>query len=259
MKNILTKFKINNYTYFFILLCFCSGYIKNILLIFFICLVHELGHVFFIKLFNYKVIQIELFPFGGFTKIDKKINSSINKDILISFGGILFQLIFILVLYLLKNYINIITFNLLIYYNIILILFNLLPIEPLDGSKIIHLILEKLFSFKKAYYINLLISILSLIIFIYFNYLYKLDNYIIISFLLYKIIINFKNYKYIKKRFILERYLYPFNYKKINNNTKNIDELKKEVFHYFKENNKYINECKKIEESILHTSHNIDK
>ena len=66
-------------------------------------------------------------------------------------------------------------------------------------------------------------------------------------FLFIKSIIYLKDYKYLKKRFLLERYLYDFNYKKIDNKTKKIYDLKKETLHYFKENNKYIKENKKIE------------
>lgn len=247
MKKFLNKFKINNYTYLFLLICCLCGYIKNILIIFSICLIHELGHIFFIKLFNYEVISIELLPFGGFTTIDKKINTSINKDILIAVGGIVFQSILFIFVYLLKNSFNIITYNLIINYNFILIIFNLIPIIPLDGSNIIHLLLEKRFSYHLSYYVNFFISLIVLIIFLIINYVYKLDNYFIISFLLYKIVMYIKNYKYTKKRFLLERYLYDLDYQKIDNHTKNINSLKKGVLHYFKENNKYIKENKKIE------------
>lgn len=247
MKNILSKFKINNYTYLFLLLCYFCGYIKNISIIFFICIIHELGHILFIKLFKYKVISIEILPFGGFTTIDKKINSSINKDLIIAFGGVFFQIILGILIYIFKNYFNIITYNLIIKYNIVLIIFNLIPIIPLDGNNIVHLFLEKIFSYHLSYYLNFIISIISLIVFGIINYVYKLDNYFIITFLIYKLFNYLKNYKYIKKRFLLERYLYNLDYNKIDNNTKDLKDLKKGVLHYFKENNKYIKEKQKIE------------
>lgn len=250
MKNILTKFKINNYTYFFALICMLCGYIKNITIIFTICLFHELGHIFFIKLFKYNIISVELLPFGGYTTIDQKINSNINKDLLIAMGGFIFQILLFIIIYLLKNKINIITYNLFQSYNVTLILFNLIPIIPLDGSRIMHLLLEKLFSYHLSYYLNFFISIIVLILFLICNYLFHIDNYFIITFLLYKTIMYYKNYKYLEKRFLLERYLYPFSYKKIDNNTKELTDLKKNVLHYFKENDIYINEKKKIEESI---------
>jgi len=254
MKILFNKFKINNYTYLFFLICSFCGYLKNISIIFLICTIHELGHVFFIKLFKYEIDSIELFPFGGLTTTNKKINSSINKDLIINFGGILFQLIFILLIVAFKNRFNIITYNLYINYNKILILFNLLPIIPLDGNNILHLLLEKFLSYKLSYKINLIISTIVLIIFLIINYIYNIDNYFIISFLIYKGITYLKNYKYLKNRFLLERYLYDFEYKKIDNTTKNINSLKKEVLHFFKEDNKYIKETKKIEKMLYKNS-----
>lgn len=247
MKQFYKKIKINNYTYLFFIVCAFCGYLKNIMIIFFICFIHELGHVFFSKIFGYEINSIELLPFGGITTVNKKINSSINKDIIINFGGIIFQLISILFLYLFKYKFNIITYNLIINYNLILIIFNMIPIIPLDGSNIIHLLLEKAFSYRISYHLNFIISIMSLIIFLIINYVYSIDNYFIISFLFYKCLIYIKNYKYLKNRFLLERYLYNIEYKKIDNHTKDVKDLKKEVLHYFKENNIYIKEKKKIE------------
>lgn len=246
MKNILAKFKISSYTYIFILICFLCGFLKNIFIIMSICLIHELGHIFFIKLFKYEIIKVELLPFGGFTTINEPINSNINKDIIIALGGIIFQLILFLILFIFKNKFNLITYNLYLNYNFILIIFNLIPIIPLDGSKISELILEKFFSYHDSYHLNFYLSIFSLIVFTFINYQLKLDNYFIISFLIYKTIMSLKDYRYFYNRFLLERYLYNLDYHKIDNHTKNIKDLKKNVFHYFKENNHYINEKAKI-------------
>lgn len=248
MKNIL---KINTYTYIFILLCMLCGFIKNILIIFFICIIHELGHIFFIKLFKYKIIKIEIYPFGGYTLIEKNINSNINKDIIISFGGVIFQTILLILLYLFKNMFNIITYNLFIKYNLIIILFNLIPIIPLDGNRILNLIFDKIFSYTLSYKINGVVSILFLLLFIIYNYIYNIDNYLIISFLLYKMIMYIKEYKYCKNKFLLERIIYDIPYKKIDNHTNNINELKKEVLHFFKNNDKYIKEQDKIKKDYF--------
>ncbi len=240
------KVVINNYTYLFILICALCGYLKNIVIILTICFIHELGHLFFIKLFHYQIISIEILPFGGYTTIDQKINSNINKDLIIALGGILSELVLMLVIYIFRNHLHIITYQLFIKYNIILILFNLLPIIPLDGSKLCNLFLEKLFSYHLSYYLNIIISLVCLIIFLLVNYFRHFDNYFIITFLFYKIIMALKNYKYLKNRFLLERYLYNLPYQKIDNHTKDINDLKKNVFHYFKEDHHYIKEKDKI-------------
>ena len=234
MKNILNKFNINIFTYIFFIICLFSGYIKNILIIFFICLFHELGHILFIKLFKYKIIKVDLYPFGGYIKIDKLINTSINKDIIISMGGVLFQFILFLVIdnkYILFNY-----------YNNIIMIFNLLPIIPLDGNRILNLLLEKKFSYSMSYKLNIVISSIFLLLFIIYNYLYSIDNYIIIGFLLFKLLEYLKYYKYYYNKFLLERYIYNIEYSFIDYNSNSLRDLKKENKHYFKYKDLYISE-----------------
>ncbi len=250
MMSILKKIKINNWTWVFVLIALLCGYIKNIFIVFIICLFHELGHVFFIRLFKYKIIKIELFPFGGWTIIDKRINSSITKDIIISVGGFINQIILFLFIYSLRDYLSVITYNLIYNYNFIILIFNILPIVPLDGYQIIHLLLEKYFSYYKAYILSYIVSLLSLIIFIIYIYKTNYYNTYIIVFLIYKLVEDIKNFKYMVNRFLIERYLGEFKYKKINNRTKSIRELRKEVYHYFKKDNKYISEKNKIKEHL---------
>ena len=233
MKNILNKININIFTYIYFLICIFSGYIKNILIIFIIIFIHELGHILFIKLFKYKIINIDIYPFGGYIKIDKMINTSINKDILITLGGIILQLVL---------YINTCKYYLFSYYNLIIIIFNLLPIIPLDGSKLLNLLLEKKYSYYLSYKLNIIISSIFLIIFIIYNYLYNLDNYIIILFLIFKLLESLKYYKYLYNRFLLERYLYNIEYKYIKYNSNSLKDLKKETKHYFKYKDSYLNE-----------------
>ena len=86
MKN--TYLKFNSLTLYFLLISLLSGYIKYSLYSLFIVLFHELGHIFIIKLLGYKISMIEIFPFGGICKINKKLNDSIIKDILIALFGI---------------------------------------------------------------------------------------------------------------------------------------------------------------------------
>ena len=51
MKNI-KKFKIDSFTYVFLLTSFLCGQIKNTIILFLIVIFHEFGHVFFALLFK---------------------------------------------------------------------------------------------------------------------------------------------------------------------------------------------------------------
>ena len=165
MKSILIKIDIS--TYLFILFAFLAGYIKSILLIYLIVIIHEFGHFFFFKIFGIIVIKMVIYPFGGITIVDKKIHERIYKTIICSFGGIIFQIfLFFIFLFLLKyNFINDYTFSLFKTYNQTLVIFNLLPIIPLDGSKIYFAFLTKYFSFKLSYYLTLILNLIFLIFF----------------------------------------------------------------------------------------------
>lgn len=247
MKSTRVLLNINIATYFLILTFLFTGLIKNIILIYLIVIFHELGHLFIIKILKYQVLRIDIYPMGGVTKISKKINTSIKDELLISIFGIIFQIILYIVFWLLfkKNIISINTFSLFSSYNKTIMIFNMLPIIPLDGYVFFRSILELIFPYKKSFYFSLIISIISIILFITFNKLYSLNNYLIISFLIYKIYLTFKEFKYENLRFLLERHLFNLKYHKIKNELKpNLDLLKKDTYHYFKQDNTYISEKK---------------
>lgn len=236
----MNNIKINPLTYYLLLIVFLCGYLKNALLIIFILLIHELGHIFFSKIFHYKIISITIYPFGGIIKYDKLINSPFISDFFTFSGGIIFQVILFLVL---------IPYNIfyLKEYNLYLLLFNLLPIIPLDGSILLNLILNKFMNYQKSYFYTGFISILTLLIFIIFNLQYSLNNYLIFILLITKLITYFKDYKYLHNRFLLEKYLYDFNYHKIKNTYFNdLSLLSKETFIYFYEDHKWVSEKQKL-------------
>lgn len=245
MKSILKTIKINNLTYFLLFICLFAGMFKNILLILLIVLIHELGHVYFIKKFDYKIIKVEIFPFGGITKIEKDLNAPINHDLAIACGGFLFQIILYFIVFCLYklNMINDSTLNLFNTYNNAILIFNLLPIIPLDGYVILKSLLEKFLTFRQSHIVVTVISILG--IFFYFNYnlVYSLNNYMIITLLIYKTIIYIKEYKYIYNRFLLERYINTYPYKR-SCHEKNISfkRFRKETLHFFKMGNKFVHE-----------------
>ena len=153
MKNI----SIKPITYYFLLLCFLCGIIKNVLILFMIVIIHEIGHIITIKLFKYKIESIDIYPFGGITSINKMINSSITKDLIIAINGVLFQYIVITIIlrYIPFKY-N--TFNMINTYNKTIIVFNLLSIIPLDGSKIVFDLFSYKFSYKLSYLLTFILS-----------------------------------------------------------------------------------------------------
>jgi len=245
MKITFPKIKINHVTYLLFLTYLITGHFKNILLIFLIIIIHEIGHVFFLNRYRYNIECIEILPFGGITKTNKLINTPINHDLIIYFGGVIFQILLLIIFFIFLKFSIIYenTYQMFKMYNISILVFNILPIRPLDGGEILRLTLEKHYSFYKAQKIANTLSIIFIVIFFFINIKFNLNNYVIISFLLVKVYELIKKENFYKNKFMLERLMYTFPYHKINNEkNKNVKVLKKDTYHYFKDGEKYVSE-----------------
>ena len=228
MKIILSKIEFH-YTFIIIALGFVlAGYFSNLIVFTSIIIIHELGHIITGLHFKYKLDKVIIYPYGGMTKFNTIINTNINKDILVAISGVIVQSIYFILITILytKGYIREYIYNLFTIYNKSILLFNILPIIPLDGSKIINLILSKYLYYNLSNKLTIIISFITIII---------------ILILMKNIYDFYKNLEYIYNKFILERYLYKITYpkKKI---IKNKKKMYKNKSHYFYINNQLLKE-----------------
>lgn len=244
MKNILAKIRIDYSTYILILIGLVAGYIKNIFIILCIVLVHEIGHVFFFYLYKIEIDSIVIYPFGGVSKVNKKIHERIYKDILISLGGIIFQGLLIIIVYLLYKYNLIVssTYYMFITYNKSVILFNLIPLIPLDGSKLLLSICSKFLAYRVSYIMMIIVGSISLVGFIIYNMIFKLNDIVIYVFLLCNLVSSIIEFKYVSNKFYLERIIYDNYYDGIVSNSKDVKDMRIDKYYYYKEGNRYVNE-----------------
>ena len=127
-------------------------------------------------------------------------------------------------------------------YNKAILLFNLLPIIPLDGSKIIFELANFFMPYKKSLPFYIIISFISIIIYTLSNLKYNLNNYFIITLFIYKTYQMYKDQKIIYYKFILERKLYNFRYRKIKNKNEQISKYQKDIKYYYHLNGKIVDE-----------------
>ena len=232
-------------TYLLIAISFIlTGYFSNLIIFTSIIIIHEFGHYIVAKINNLNPQKIVIYPFGGITVIDNLINTKIEKELMVAISGIGFQSIYyliILIMYqngLVREYI----FNIFIKYHYSILVFNILPIHPLDGSKILSLILSKIFPYKLVIKLNIIISIITGIIILYVNYYtFNYTTILIISIIVDSLIKYYQNINYFFNKFILERYLYKINFSKTKKINK-IDNMYKGKYHIIKENNHYFTE-----------------
>ena len=216
-----------------------TGMYKDFLIIFLMIIIHECGHLLMALLFKWNIDKISIYPYGGCVKFNEKINRPLKEELLILISGPFFQILFFIIITILyKN--SILSFrNYLLFktYHYTLLFFNLLPIYPLDGGKILNVLLEYIFPYKKS---NKLIIILSYLVLVFLLISYKNINLIMMStFLIIEITLYLKRQDYLFNKFLLERYLNDYNFKKIKViNDKSY--MYRDKRHMLKNKNKYI-------------------
>lgn len=206
LKNIF-KIKIHLFFYVFMFVSLVTGNFRDYIIFTSIIVVHEIGHIFGGFLFSWNIEKIIILPFGGLTIFKQFLNTSLFEQFIVTLLGPLFQIIF----YLFLNYFFDLS-NSVVYYNYVLLFFNLLPIYPLDGSKFLYVFLCFLFPFKVSHlilvYISFLFTFLVFLLIGRFDFLV----YLIMLFLIIKNFNEYKNHDVIFNKFLLERYIYDFNF-----------------------------------------------
>jgi len=205
-----TIFKIHPLYYIVAFIMLINGLFRDFVYITIIILVHEAGHVIGALYYKWKIDKIIILPFGGITLFNELLNRKIKEEYIILILGPLFQIIFYLILLLLN-----IENNLYKNYNYFILLLNLLPILPLDGSKLLNIIFNKFFSFKQSHLLSIYISFITILLIIISCFFYSnLVIFIFVIFLFTKVIDEIKKHNYILNKFFYERYYYNLNFKK---------------------------------------------
>jgi len=176
-----------------------------------IVLVHEMGHVFSAHFFSWRIKRISLLPFGGVAEMDEHGNRPLKEELIVILAGPLQHIWMVALAYGLEaaTIISQETFELFLFHNIVIFCFNLLPIWPLDGGKLVFLILSLKYSFFEAHKYTLqasLIFVLALIATILAIVPTQLNLWIITLFLLTSIIMEWRRRHFVFMRFLLERY-----------------------------------------------------
>ena len=195
-------------------------------------IIHELGHFLTGAILGINIDKICLYPYGGITKFKMMINTKRLNQWQVLIMGPIFQIIFY---YIFSSYINNIYLSkIFLDYHLFLLFFNLMPIYPLDGGRILFLILSYFKPYKKSFYYTVYFSYLVIILLIsYFLTSSNIIISIVLISLLYKLKKEKKLFPYIFERFILERVLYNLKFKNIKI-VKTKDEMMLDTLHYFK-------------------------
>lgn len=183
------------------------GSYKEFIIINILIIIHELGHYLISRIFNVEVDKIYIYPLGGITKLNMDLNINPLKEFIIIIFGPLFQNIAYLILIKLFNK------ELVLNYHLGILLFNLLPIYPLDGGKLLELLFEKFIPYKKSLKLVSIISYIFILVLLLKTKYIKLNIVITIILLIILVSNEYKKINYKYNKFKLERYLKKYHFK----------------------------------------------
>lgn len=140
-------------TFLLVLLAYGAlGLITQALLIFTLVIGHELAHLLTAKAYGFRVIGLEIFPFGGAAYCDDLFEGRKMEESIMALAGPVFNLVLLFAAQALRwqGYWTGSSGEDFVRINFWLAAFNLVPVLPLDGGRIARALLSDTFGFVRT-------------------------------------------------------------------------------------------------------------
>ncbi|MFW6022151.1 MAG: M50 family metallopeptidase [Halanaerobiaceae bacterium] len=136
-----------------LIIFYLLGMFLEITLAFILVFIHEIVHMLVAWKNGYKVGKIEIFPFGGMAEYNGMLEMEPWQEIKVALAGPIFNLLFALLLYIMLKTNTLqsnIYMNVLLEYNLVIAIINLLPALPLDGGRVWRAVMILKYGLKKG-------------------------------------------------------------------------------------------------------------
>lgn len=196
----------------FLIVILITGNYKLFFTYFLITFIHELGHIIVASIYGIGIRKIKFNIFGFCGIIDDYSHLKVYKQILILMAGPLTYFVSDLLLeqFYTHEIISLLTYNKAALSNKYILFFNILPIFPLDGGRLVKLFLDNIVTFKNSKRISIFMSFVFLALFVVYTKDYKqyLMYFFIITNLLWNILYIDKEWKQflIKRLYFINKY-----------------------------------------------------
>ncbi|MCZ8513354.1 M50 family metallopeptidase [Paenibacillus filicis] len=144
-----------------VLLSALTGYFVEIITLFGIVLIHELGHAAAAKGLGWKVKEVQLLPFGGVAVVEEHSDIPVWQDLTVALAGPLQNAWMMAVGSLLAGWglLPPVWGAYFVQANLLIGLFNMLPIFPLDGGKVLLALFGLWLPYEKTIRLTVWISL----------------------------------------------------------------------------------------------------
>lgn len=178
LKNLFHRLKIHPLTVLYFGFALIGGYLKWYLSALMIVCLHELCHLLMAYYFHFEIEKVEILPFGAYLSLHDFYFHSLMEEMCVVLAGpcshlIIYSMICLCSQGVYRDY--------LLLMNMCVFGFNLLPIYPMDGYRLINLLLQSLIDLKKAFYFSLKLSVFSFCIF--FVFYLRINTIVILGYL----------------------------------------------------------------------------
>ncbi|PGC21001.1 stage IV sporulation protein FB [Bacillus wiedmannii] len=210
-KEVLTKISVHPLFWVIIVIGIFTARFKELLLLFCIVLIHELGHAFAAAHYNWRIKKIQLLPFGGVAELEEHGNKSLKEELVVVIAGPIQHIWMMVVGYIVfeSGWLGADLYYFFIWNNIIILVFNLLPIWPLDGGKVLFNVLSYRFPYLQAHEKMMKLSCVFFSVILVWQLLWNNNNimmWVLLIFLAVSLYQEWKQRQYAFMRFLLERY-----------------------------------------------------
>lgn len=151
--------KVNKYFVPYVMLLVIIGFRGELLLAFFIAVLHEAAHYLMAKHLGFKGFDVEILPVGTALCMRDLEDATDEEDMIISIAGPLSNFLLAGLFYLMNLKIQSDQIHMFIQGNLAIGLFNLVPAFPLDGSRILRDLIGRWMFYKKAKMLVLNLSV----------------------------------------------------------------------------------------------------
>lgn len=161
LKNYHLNVHIHFLTVIYIIIALLGNYLRWYLSALVIVCIHELCHLLMAYYFHFDIQKIEILPFGAYLSLHDFYFHPIPHELCVVLAGPCSHL---LMYYIIINFFHGDFQHDLLLLNSFVFFFNLLPIYPMDGHRLICLLLQATIDLKNALYLSLKISVFSFVI-----------------------------------------------------------------------------------------------